>query len=180
VITDDPKEMKLRLTEYVNSASLALETLATLDPSDFDLSKRPEPDTEYEQYIQALHNLNHARTWLGIATEQLHDLLNQYNDSLIEAAQEQRKQEYPGYPAEIPTWIRKGDDRLKKRVVTLAESGEVVRGKITAILKYSDGAERIEIRSGTPRTGTTTVWADPADVELVEERLPDDIGTGRV
>ena len=93
MITDDPKEMKQRLTEYVNSASLALETLATLDPADFDLSKRPGPGTEYEQYIQALNDLNTARTWLGIATEQLHDQLNEYNDALIEATQEQRKKE---------------------------------------------------------------------------------------
>ena len=93
MITDDPQDMKRRLTAYVNSASLALETLAALDPADFDFSKRPEAGTEYEQYIQALKDLNTARTWLGIATEQLHDLLNQYNDSLIEAAQEQRKEE---------------------------------------------------------------------------------------
>lgn len=88
MITDDPKEMKQRLTTYVNNASSALETLASLDPSDFDLSKRPEPGSMHEQYLQALNDLNTARTWLGIATEQLHDLLNQYNDSLIEAAQE--------------------------------------------------------------------------------------------
>jgi len=169
MITDDPQEMRQRLTAYVNTASGALETLAPLDPPDFDLSKRPEPGSTHEQYIQALNDLNTARTWLGIATEQLHDLLNQYNDSLIEAAQEQRKQEHPGYLAETPAWIRKSDDRLKKRAVTVAESGEVVRGKITAILKYSDGAERIEIRSGTPRTGTTTVWVDSAHVEMVEE-----------
>lgn len=92
MITDDPQDMKRRLTEYVNSASDALKTLAALNPTDFDLSKRPEPGTDYEQYIQALNNLNTARTWLGIATEQLHDLLNQYNDSLIEARQEQRKE----------------------------------------------------------------------------------------
>ena len=91
MITDDPQDMKLRLTAYVNSASNALETLATLDPAEFDLSKRPEPELAYEQYIQALNDLNTARTWLGIATEQLHDLLNEYNDFLIEAAQEQRK-----------------------------------------------------------------------------------------
>ena len=93
MITDDPQDMKRRLTEYVNSASLALETLAALEPADFDLSQRPEPGTEYERYLQALNDLNTARTWLGIATEQLHDLLNQYNNSLIEAAQEQRKEE---------------------------------------------------------------------------------------
>ena len=93
MITDDPQDMKRRLTEYVNSASLALETLATLDPADFDLSKRPEPGSEYERYLQALNDLNTARTWLGIATEQLHDLLNQYNDTLIEVTQEQRKEE---------------------------------------------------------------------------------------
>lgn len=96
MITDDPQDMKLRLTAYVNSASDALETLAALDPSDFDCSKRPEPGTKHEQYIQALNDLNTSRTWLGIASEQLHDLLNQYNDSLIEAAQEQREQKHPG------------------------------------------------------------------------------------
>ena len=96
MITDDPQEMKRRLTEYVNNASSALETLTTLDPSDFDLSKRPEPGSAHEQYIQALNDLNTSRTWLGIATEQLHDLLNQYNDALIEAAQEQREQGQAG------------------------------------------------------------------------------------
>jgi len=95
MITDDPQDMKRRLTEYIHSASDALETLATLDPSSFDLSKRkpPEPGSAYAQYLKALNDLNTARTWLGIATEQLHDLLNQYNDTLIEATQEQRKEE---------------------------------------------------------------------------------------
>lgn len=96
MITDDPQEMKQRLTAYVNSASSALETLATLDPCDFDLSKRPEPGSTHEQYIRALNDLNTSRTWLGMAAEQLHNLLNQYNDSLIEAAQEQREQKHPG------------------------------------------------------------------------------------
>jgi hypothetical protein len=96
MITDDPQDMKRRLTEYVNTASSALETLAALDPSDFDLSKRPEPGSAHEHYIQALNDLNTSRTWLGIATEQLHDLLNQYNDALIEAAQEQREQGQAG------------------------------------------------------------------------------------
>lgn len=96
MITDDPQEMKRRLAEYVNNASSALETLTTLDPVDFDLSKRPEPGSAHEHYIQALNDLNTARTWLGIAAEQLHDLLNHYNDELIEAAQEQREQEQSG------------------------------------------------------------------------------------
>jgi hypothetical protein len=99
MITDDPKEMKRRLTEYVNDASEALETLEAIDP-DFDTTKRIEPGSDHERYVQALNKLNTARVWLGMAAEQLHDLLNDYHERMIDASQEKRERD--ATPAKEP------------------------------------------------------------------------------
>lgn len=167
--TEDPKEMEQRLTQYIRDARQALEILASLDPSDFDLPQLIEPGSDYERYIQTLHQLNHARTWLSMATEPLRRQAEGYEDRMIAVTQAHREPinaSIGAYPGEIPKWIRKGDNRIKKPAVTITSSGEVVRGTITAILKYSDGSERIEITRGTPRTGTTKVWASPATVYI--------------
>jgi len=64
--------------------------------------------------------------------------------------------------SEIPTWIRRGDERIGKRAVTKDSLGNTVDGEITAILKYGNGMEKIEVKQGT-----TTVWADPATVNIL-------------
>src|SRR5690349_14840351 len=64
MITDDPKEMEHRLTEYVRDAREALETLAELDPiSEEDAHNRESRVNR--RYVEALNKLNTARTWLG-------------------------------------------------------------------------------------------------------------------
>jgi hypothetical protein len=57
------------------------------------------------------------------------------------------------HPVEPPMWIRKGDVRIGRHVTTFDSRGETIIGTITAILKYQDGSERIEIKQGTTRTG---------------------------
>jgi hypothetical protein len=70
-------------------------------------------------------------------------------------------------PAAIPTWIRAGDERIGKRARARDSLGNPIAGKITAIVKWSSGREQIELVEGTRRTGTTTVWADPATVHIL-------------
>jgi hypothetical protein len=88
MITDDPKDMETKLTQYVKDAREALETLEAIHPEDTIARGK-----EYEQYVQALNKLNTARTWLGIAAEQLHDLLNDYHDRMIYAGREENAEE---------------------------------------------------------------------------------------
>ena len=68
------------------------------------------------------------------------------------------------------TWIRKGDKRIGKRASTFDSRGQLVRGKVTAIIKYSNGDEQIQIKAGTPRTGITTISAIPDLVEFLDEQ----------
>src|SRR5690349_17648152 len=92
MITDDPKEMEHRLTEYVRDAREALETLAELDPiSEEDAHNRESRVNR--RYVEALQKLNTSRVWLGMAAEQLHDLLNDYNDRMIYAGKETSDQD---------------------------------------------------------------------------------------
>jgi hypothetical protein len=49
-------------------------------------------------------------------------------------------------PAKIPTWIRKGDELIHKRAISKDILGNIVVGKVTAILKYSNGIEKIEVK----------------------------------
>jgi len=85
MITDNPKDMELKLTNYIQEARMALETLETINPHGLK-----EHDPAYEQYIQALNRLNTARVWLSTAAEQLHDLVNVYNDNLAYAGYKKR------------------------------------------------------------------------------------------
>ncbi len=80
MITDNPQDMERQLVQYVKDAREALETLHEIGS--------PETKAEQDRYIAALNKLNTSRVWLGMAAEQLHDLLNEYNDILIEAQQE--------------------------------------------------------------------------------------------
>jgi hypothetical protein len=68
------------------------------------------------------------------------------------------------------TWIRKGDPRIGKRASTPDSRGQLVRGKVTAIITYSNGDEQIQIKAGTPRTGITTICAIPDMVEFLDEQ----------
>ena len=86
MITDNPKDMEQKLTKYIQEARLALETLEAINPHDIE-----EKGPVYEQYIKALNMLNTARVWLSTAAEQLHDLLNVYNDNLCYAGFKKRQ-----------------------------------------------------------------------------------------
>jgi len=70
-------------------------------------------------------------------------------------------------PAEVPTWIRKSDERVHKRAITKDILGNIVVGKITAILKYSNGKKKIEVKQGRASQRTTTICADPTSVEIL-------------
>lgn len=92
MITDDPQDMERRLTEYVRDARQALETLESIDADDIV----DGTGELYQRYVIALNKLNTARTWLGIATEQLHGLLNDYDEAMHEAfarAREERRKQ---------------------------------------------------------------------------------------
>jgi len=71
------------------------------------------------------------------------------------------------HPVEPPTWIRKGDARIGKMCVTFDHRGYTFTGKITAILRYQDSSERLQVVQGTARTGTTTLWAEVDDVDIL-------------
>lgn len=92
MITDDPEDMERRLTEYVHDARESLETLESIDTDEIASGK----GEQYERYITALNKLNTARTWLGIATEQLHDLLNTYDERMREAFADAREAKNKG------------------------------------------------------------------------------------
>lgn len=81
MITDDPQDMEQRLTAYIHDARQALETLAAIDADEI----ADGTGELYQRYVTALNKLNTARTWLGIATEQLHGLLNSYDEAMHEA-----------------------------------------------------------------------------------------------
>jgi hypothetical protein len=93
MITDDPKDMETKLTQYVKDAREALETLEEISPSNIIPTRPVAPGSEEERYTQALNKLNTARTWLGIAAEQLHDQLNVYHDRMIYAGKEDDAEE---------------------------------------------------------------------------------------
>ena len=93
MITDDPQDMETKLTQYVKDAREALETLEELSPSNIIPTRAVAPGSEYERYTEALNKLNTARVWLGMAAEQLHDLLNNYHDRMIYAGKEDDAEE---------------------------------------------------------------------------------------
>ncbi len=77
----------------------------------------------------------------------------------------------PGvHAAEVPQKIRKGDPRLGERAITHGDY--TVDGKVTAILRYSNGAEQIEVTrdtfaQGSRRPGTTVTWMHADDVDIL-------------
>jgi len=89
MITDDPQDMKKRLTQYVDDAALALTFLEGADPLQASQQSRAK-GPYYQKYTEALNRLNTSRTWLGMAAEQLHDLLNTYHDQLLYAEKRER------------------------------------------------------------------------------------------
>jgi len=89
MITDDPQDMEQKLTQYVKDARQALETLEELSPSNIIPTRAVAPGSEEERYTQALNKLNHARVWLGMAAEQLHDRLNVYHERMLYAGKDE-------------------------------------------------------------------------------------------
>ena len=67
-------------------------------------------------------------------------------------------------------WIRKGNPRIGKRANPRDSRELLVSGKVTAIIKYSNGDKQIQIKAGTPRTGMTTICAIPDMVEFLDEQ----------
>src|SRR6266567_8766725 len=149
MITDDPQDMEQKLTQYVKDARQALETLEELIPSNIIPRRAIAPGSEEEQYVLALNKLNTARTWLGIAAEQLHERLNVYHDRLLSADKDEPDEPEPDFGSGIPKRIRKGDERIGKRARTYDSRGLPIEGKVTAIFLYDSGLERIEVKQGT-------------------------------
>lgn len=91
-------------------------------------------------------------------------------------AEAEREAEYgrgPGYVAEIPQKITKGDARIGKRALSQVNNYQrVIEGKVTAILRYSNGVEQLEITRkiyalDSPRPGTAVTWVHADDVDLL-------------
>jgi hypothetical protein len=74
-------------------------------------------------------------------------ILERNRAALEREAEAERDHEYgrgPGvHAAEVPQKIRKGDPRLGKRAITYGD--HTLDGKVTAIFRYSNGAEQIEV-----------------------------------
>jgi hypothetical protein len=72
--------------------------------------------------------------------------------------------------AEVPQKIKKGDARISKRAITHGD--QTLDGKVTAILRYSNGTEQIEVTQriyaqGERRPGTAIAWVHADDVDML-------------
>ncbi len=105
-------------------------------------------------------------------------LLERNRAALEQEAEAERDREFghgPGSsPAEVPQKIRKGDPRIGKRAISQVNTyHRIVEGLVTAILRYHNGTEQIEITrevfaldSNTPGTESTWVHVDDVDILL--------------
>ena len=102
-------------------------------------------------------------------------LLERNRAALEQEAQAERDREFgrgPGAsPAELPQKIRKGDPRIGKRAIT-HDDRLSMDGTVAAILRYSNGAEHIEVTrddfvQGSSKPGKTTMWVHRDDVDIV-------------
>jgi hypothetical protein len=87
-------------------------------------------------------------------------LLERNRTALEREAEAERDREFgrgPGiHAAEVPQKIRKGDPRLGKRALTHGDHS--LDGKVTAIFRYSNGAEQIARHAAHPCAGRASVW----------------------
>lgn len=102
--------------------------------------------------------------------------LERYRPQLERQAKAEREAEFgrgPGYVAEIPKKIKRGDLRIGKRAVSLSNNYErPIEGKVTAILRYENGVEQLEISRkvycvDSPKLGTAVAWVHADDVDLL-------------
>ena len=101
-------------------------------------------------------------------------ILERNRARIEQQAEAERDQEFGRGPsahsAEVPQKIRKGDPRLGKRAITYGDHH--LDGKVTAILRYSNGAEQIEVTQkvyalDSPKPGTAVAWVHTDDVDLL-------------
>ncbi len=101
-------------------------------------------------------------------------LLERHRTALEREAEAERDREFgrgPGiHAAEVPQKIRKGDPRIGKRAITYGDHS--LDGKVTAIFRYSNGAEQIEVTQrirvqGERRSGTAVACVHADDVDLL-------------
>ncbi len=87
MLFDHVQQTEEELIGHVKAACAALAFLREVDPAE-----ALEPGTVKEQWQQHMHALNTARVRLGMASEYLHDELNQFHDELLEAGQDKQKE----------------------------------------------------------------------------------------
>ncbi len=102
-------------------------------------------------------------------------ILERNRTTLEQQAKAERDREFgrgPGaHSADVPQKIRKGDPRIGKRAIT-HDDRPTIDGKVTAILRYSNGAEQLEVTQltyalGSKKPGTTVGWVHVDDVDLL-------------
>ncbi len=101
-------------------------------------------------------------------------ILDRHRTALEREAEAERDREFgrgPGiHAAEVPQKIRKGDPRLGKRAIAYGDHS--LDGKVTAIFRYSNGAEQIEVTQrirvqGERRSGTAVACVHADDVDIL-------------
>lgn len=101
-------------------------------------------------------------------------ILERHRAALEREAEAERDREFgrgPGvHAAEVPQKIRKDDPRLGKRAITYGD--HTLDGKVTAIFRYSNGAEQIEVTQrirvqGERRSGTAVACVHADDVDIL-------------
>lgn len=103
-------------------------------------------------------------------------ILERHRSALEKQAEAERDQEYgrgPGYLAEIPKKIKRGDSRIGKQAVSVANTYQrSISGKIAAVLRYDNGIEQFEISrkvyaQGYDKPGRETAWVHADDVDIL-------------
>jgi len=95
---------------------------------------------------------------------------------LEQEAEKERESEFghgPGAsPAEVPQKIQKGDSRIGKQAISVANKyHRRIEGLVTAILRYRNGVEQIEVTRDvyaldSPKPGTEVTWVHVDDVDI--------------
>ncbi|SRR6266487_932750 len=103
-------------------------------------------------------------------------ILERHRPQLERQARAEREAEFgrgPGYVAEIPKKIKRGDPRIGKWAISLSNNYErPIEGKVTAILRYENGVEQLEISrkvygADSPKPGTAVAWVHVDDVDIL-------------
>ena len=103
-------------------------------------------------------------------------ILDRHRPQLEQQAQAEREAEFgrgPGYMAEIPRKIKRGDPRIGRWAVSLSNNYErPIEGRVTAILRYENGVEQLEISrkvyaADSPRPGTAVAWVHVDDADIL-------------